>query len=93
LALAQSVPEVPADPVKPAEQCEAADGEIVVCGSRKANDRYRLRPIANAPTETGPPKAEIALAEGVTVSVGTGSSGNPSAGNVPAFMLRLKIKF
>ena len=81
----------PVEPVKPADRCEAVDGEIVVCGSRKANDRYRLKPLP--PSPDGPKKAEISLGEGATLSAEAEAGGVPGAENVPRVMVRFKLKF
>ena len=89
--MASTAPDTPVEPAKPAEQCEAADGEIVVCGSRKANDRYRLKPLP--PVKDTPKNMEVSLAEGVTLSAGINPGAVPGAENVPSFMVRLKIKF
>ena len=91
LLLAQSVSEAPAEPAKPDAQCEAADGEIVVCGSRKANDRYRLKPLP--PAREGPNKAEVSLGGGATLSAETEAGGVPGAESVPRVMVRFKLKF
>jgi len=93
IALAQLAP-IPVEraPRESAGQCESLNGEIVVCGSRKANDRYRLRPLPEA--EQAPPKkAEITLGEGVTVAASMEEGGAAGAENVPRFMVKFKLKF
>ena len=89
LALAQSAGATP--PTK-AEECRSSEGEIVVCGSRKANERYRLRPVEARP-EPPPPKAEVELAEGMTLGAGVDGSPNPAAAGVPRLMVKFKLKF
>jgi hypothetical protein len=91
LLLAQAGTGDPAIPAKPEAHCQGADGEIVVCGSRKANDRYRLKPLP--PVTDEPKKAEISLGGGASWSASADAGGVPGAENVPRFMVRFKLKF
>jgi hypothetical protein len=88
LVLAQAA----ATPPATAEECRGTDGEIVVCGSRKANERYRLRPLPE-PAEKQPPQAKIKLDEGTELAAGIDPGTIPGAENVPRFMIKFKMKF
>ena len=93
LAWAAQSAATPAPQAQPADdECRSSEGEIVVCGSRKANERYRLKPLHDG-NQTPPKKLEIALGETATLSANLDSGGVAGSGNVPRFMVRFKLKF
>lgn len=75
-------------------QCAAGESdEIVVCADRSIDERYRLRPAADRPTELLLPKAEIpffgdtrAAAEAEAEEIGPGVVSK-------RMMIRLKTPF
>ena len=68
----------------------ASNDEVVVCANRNGESPYRLQ--EQPPPEKGMPKAELSLAEGVSVA---GETEQADVGGVPSnrVMLRLKVKF
>lgn len=78
------------------QPCAEADddtvgGEIVVCGEREPQARYRLRSVDPKPGSTLP-RAEVHLAEGTALAVETESADLGMARSQRA-MVRLKFKF
>jgi hypothetical protein len=76
---------------QPCETQKSNEGEIVVCAHRSGElGPYRIKPIS--PRQSGIPKAEVRLADGVHASA---ESEQADVGGFPSnrFMVRLKIKF
>lgn len=62
----------------PAEPCRSADpNAIVICGSRKAKEKYRYRNEASRYDENGVPRAEIGLGGDVKGNVHIEQQGLP----------------
>ena len=68
---------------------EASSDEVVVCANRNGESPYRLQQSSQ---KEGIPKAEVSLAEGVSVA---GETEQADIGGMPSnrVMLRLKVKF
>ena len=68
----------------------ASSDEVVVCANRNGESPYRLQEPPAKPK--GVPKAEMSVAEGVSVA---GETEQSDVGGVPSnrAMLRLKVKF
>lgn len=66
--------------------------EVVVCGNRNGESPYRLKEPVAPEEGQALPKAEVKLADGVTVGAGTEQA---DVGGFPSnrIMLGLKIKF
>ena len=68
----------------------ASSDEVVVCANRNGESPYRLQEIPPQTKEV--PKAELSVAEGVSVA---GETEQSDVGGMPSnrVMLRLKVKF
>ncbi|SRR5258706_1217398 len=77
--------------VVPANRCtgQAQDEEIVVCGRRESDQRYRLRPIAGPEFEEKPAKAGFKLSENADLSF----HGDSGAFGSPRAMVTVKLRF
>jgi len=74
-------------------ECPAEDrGEIVVCGSRGQNERYRARPMPPG-YERGPLRAEIGLGEGTVGGIHVESVELPNGVTSKRLMLSIKTRF
>jgi len=91
LLMSQAAPEAA---IASSRNCSSpASNEVVVCGVRKGQSPYRLQRLPEKYSQPKPPpRAEIEIAPGVTLSLNAETSELPGAQGVAA-MLRLKIKF
>jgi hypothetical protein len=80
---------------QPEQPCEATtEDEIIVCAEKVDNERYRLRPIANAEKyEKDESQAEFSVGENATMAVETEQAGLGGGVPSPRLMVRLKIDF
>ena len=95
IAIAQPISASPPERIdltiaQPCSPEAASSEEVVVCANRNGESPYRLQ---QAPTpRKGVPKAELSVAEGVSVA---GETEQADVGGVPSnrVMLQLKVKF
>jgi len=94
-AIAQAISASPPERVdltipQPCRPEAAAKDEVVVCANKDGQSPYRL--TAQPPPKKGVPKAELSVAEGVSVAAETESV---DVGGFPSerAMIRLKVKF
>ena len=75
----------------PVDGCDSrkSSDEVVVCGSKDADARYRLKPIENAQYEDKPVRAETKLGAG-TLGV---AGGQTSVGGFPSKRVMVTLKF
>ena len=75
---------------QPCRSEAASSDEVVVCANRKGENPYRL--LEAPPRPKGVPKAELSVAEGVSVA---GETEQADVGGTPSnrVMFRLKVKF
>ena len=79
--------------VTPERGCAGSEaGEIVVCGSRRDKERYRLRPLPQQ-YERQPGNAEIQLMEGVTGGIHVEGAALPNGMISKRIMVRVKVRF
>lgn len=94
-AIAQAISASPPERIdltiaQPCRPEAASSDEVVVCANRNGESPYRLREPRLRSEEL--PKAELSVAEGVSVA---GETEQADVGGVPSnrVMLRLKVKF
>lgn len=94
-AIAQAISGSPPERIdltipQPCRTEAASSDEVVVCANRNGESPYRLQ--EQPPPRKGMPKAELSVAEGVSVA---GETEQADVGGVPSnrVMLRLKVKF
>jgi hypothetical protein len=98
LVLAQAVTASPPErvdltiPQPCAAQRSGADGEVIICANRNGESPYRLTEVPE-PVEGGAlPKAEVKVAEGVSVGAET-EKADVGGFDSNRAMVRLKVKF
>src|SRR5919106_3952873 len=94
-AVAQAISASPPERIdltvpQPCRPEAASNDEVVVCANRDGESPYRLR--EQPPPTKEMPKAEVSIAEGVSIAAETESE---EVGGVPSKrgMIRLKVKF
>ena len=94
-AIAQAISASPPERIdltitQPCRTEAASSDEVVVCANRNGESPYRLH--EPPPRSKDLPKAELSVAEGVSVA---GETEQADVGGVPSnrVMLRLKVKF
>lgn len=94
-AIAQAISASPPERIdltipQPCSPEAVSKDEVVVCANRNGESPYRLQ--EQSPPEKGMPKAELSVAEGVSVA---GETEQADVGGMPSSraMIRLKVKF
>lgn len=95
-AAAVAAPDVPAAidfDLRTTTPCPSAGDAIVVCATRRDDERFRLRPLDAGRFEAKPPRAETGIVGDLRGGVGTEhvEFGNGAVSN--RVMLKLKLPF